>query len=195
MSSGTGHVLLGLLGEVGGTVAQIIANLGLQLEEVRQGVLDLHAAGIQDTPGCLEPMAAVVYEEDSPRFDPGPGLSEGLCRSYQDLPVWQKADELARQVYAMTGGFPKEQVWDVASQLRKAALSIPPAIAEAHRRRNKATARWYLHGALAALADVQYLALFSSRLGHLKDEDGRTVKNLAEDLDRELRRFCESPES
>ncbi len=191
--AGTGHVLLGLLGEAGGVVAQIIANLGLQLEDVRQGVLDLHAAGIQDTPGDLEPMATPVYEEGPSGFGPGP--HEGPRQSYRDLPVWQKADELARQVYAITGGFPKEQGWDVASQFRKTALSIPPAIAETHRCQNKPTARWFLYGALAALADVQYLVLFSSRLGHLKDEDVRSVKNLVEDLDRELRRFCGSLES
>jgi four helix bundle protein len=190
----TGHVLLGLLGEAGGIVAQILGNLGLQLEEVRRGVLDLHAAGIQDMPGNLEALMAAEGEEDRSGFGPRPGSPEGPDESYRDLPLWQEADELTRQVYAVTAGFPQEPVWNVASELRKAAFGIAPAIAEAHRCRNKAVARWFLHGALAALADVQYLVLFSSRLGHLKDEDGRTVKSLAEGVDSALRRFCESLE-
>jgi four helix bundle protein len=187
-------VLLGLLGEAGGIVAQILGNLGLQLEEVRRGVLDLHAAGIQDMPGNLEALMAAEGEEDRSGLGPRPGSPEGPDESYRDLPLWQEADELTRQVYAVTAGFPQEPVWNVASELRKAAFGIAPAIAEAHRCRNKAVARWFLHGALAALADVQYLVLFSSRLGHLKDEDGRTVKSLAEGVDSALRRFCESLE-
>lgn len=190
-AAGTGHVLLGLLGEAGGVIAQILASLGVRPEEVRQAVMDLHAAGFQDSPSYLEDMAVLLEERQScGGAEPGP--SAGAGGSFQDLPVWLEADELVRQIHTLTAAFPQESAWTAASQLRKAAFAIPPAIAEAHRCPDQATARWLLHAALAALADLEYLVLFSARLGYLKDQDGHTVKDLAEEVDRELRRWCAS---
>jgi len=49
---------------------------------------------------------------------------------YKKLIVWQKADELAYQVYVATKSFPKDETYGMISQLRKAALSIPTNIVE-----------------------------------------------------------------
>jgi four helix bundle protein len=45
--------------------------------------------------------------------------------SYQDLIAWQKAMALAEQIYAATRGFPKDELYGLTSQLRRAAISIP----------------------------------------------------------------------
>ena len=58
-------------------------------------------------------------------------------QDYRELIVWQKAVDLVEAVYRATGGFPKEEIYGLTSQLRRAAVSIPSNIAESYRRFNK----------------------------------------------------------
>ena len=55
-------------------------------------------------------------------------------RSYRDLVVWQKAVELVTEIYRLTQTFPKEEMFGLMSQMRRAAVSIPSNIAEGHGR-------------------------------------------------------------
>jgi four helix bundle protein len=59
------------------------------------------------------------------------------ARSFQDLVVWQKAHALVLKVYAATRRFPKEELYGLTSQLRRAAVSIPANIAEGFRKQSK----------------------------------------------------------
>jgi len=171
---GTEHILLGLLRESEGIAAQVLMNLGLQIAEVRHEVLRLL--------GVAEGPAPVGTGEEQP----------GVA-SYKDLPVWQKADELAQQVYAVAGTFPPEQIAGVASRLRETALAIPPHIAEAHSRPIPSEAKWFLNAAFGSLRELRYLLDFTQRLEILKAEDHQKLDGLAEEVDRLLRPFYASP--
>ncbi len=171
---GTEHILLGLLREREGIAAQMLTNLGLQLEAVRHEVLRL--LGVAEGPA---PASA--------------GEKKPGAASYKDMPVWQKADELAQQVYAVTGTFPPEQIPGVASRLRELALAIPPHIAEAHGQSIPGEARWVLNAAFASLQELRYLLDFAKRLEFLKTEDHQKLAGLAEEVDRLLRPFYASP--
>jgi four helix bundle protein len=109
--------------------------------------------------------------------------------SYKDLPVWREADELARQIYAVTATFPPVPIPTVASRLRELALAIPPYIAEAHSRPIPVEARWFLNAAFGSLRELRYLLDFAKRLEFLKPEDYQKLDNLAEEVDRLLRSF------
>jgi len=109
-----------------------------------------------------------------------------------DLPVWQKADGLAQQVYAVTGGFPPEPIPGVASRLRQVALAIPSHIAEAHSRPSPSEARWLLNSAVVSLRELRYLLDFARRLEVLRVEDHQTLVAWAEELDNLLRPFYAS---
>ncbi len=52
------------------------------------------------------------------------------AKSFEDLIVWQKAHQLTLSVYALTKGFPKEEIFGLSAQMRRAAVSIPSNIAE-----------------------------------------------------------------
>ncbi|MBP6785151.1 MAG: four helix bundle protein, partial [Verrucomicrobiales bacterium] len=52
------------------------------------------------------------------------------AKSFEDLIVWQKAHQLALSVYTMRKGFPREEVYGLSAQMRRAAVSIPSNIAE-----------------------------------------------------------------
>ena len=60
--------------------------------------------------------------------------SQKPIRDYKDLHVWQKAMELAKRIYLLTGRFPPEEKFGLVSQMRRAAISVPSNIAEGQAR-------------------------------------------------------------
>jgi len=59
------------------------------------------------------------------------------AKSFLDLVVWQKAHQFVLGVYTFTSSFPKPETYGLASQMRRAAVSIPANIAEGFRRRGR----------------------------------------------------------
>ena len=57
-------------------------------------------------------------------------------KKFTDLIVWQKAHQLVLKVYQITKTFPKEEIYGLTSQLRRAAVSVPNNIAEAYKKRS-----------------------------------------------------------
>jgi four helix bundle protein len=55
-------------------------------------------------------------------------------QSFRDLTVWQRSMRMAVEVYRLTEGFPREEIYGLTSQMRRAAVSIPSNIAEGHGR-------------------------------------------------------------
>lgn len=60
-----------------------------------------------------------------------------MLNSYRDLIVWQKSVDLAIEIYRLTALFPKEELYGLASQMRRAAVSIPSNIAEGYARKHR----------------------------------------------------------
>ena len=73
-------------------------------------------------------------------------------KGYKKLKVWQKADELALAIYIESKKFPKEEIYGITSQLRRAALSVPTNIVEGSGRQNKKEFRQFVNIALGSLA-------------------------------------------
>ena len=61
---------------------------------------------------------------------------ENKIISFRDLKVWQKAIELVKEIYGITKDFPKEELYGLSAQMRRAAVSIPSNISEGYRRRH-----------------------------------------------------------
>ncbi len=65
-------------------------------------------------------------------------------KSYKELIVWQKSIQLVKEVFILTGKFPKSELYGLISQMRRAAVSIPSNIAEGYgRRSSKEYAQFY----------------------------------------------------
>ena len=111
---------------------------------------------------------------------------------YKKLTVWQKADELAYQIYVVTKNFPKEEAYAITSQLRRAALSVPTNIVEGYSRQSKNELRQFVNIALGSLAEVRYLLDFSIRLEYLDAERQRMLEGLAEEVGKLLWKFYQS---
>lgn len=82
---------------------------------------------------------------------------------YKKLLAWERADELAEYVYTLTYKFPKEELFGLTSQLRRAVLSIPLNIVEGHARFSKKEFARFLLISLGSLAETEYLLEFCYR--------------------------------
>jgi four helix bundle protein len=96
-------------------------------------------------------------------------------QSYRELFAWQKAMDLAAEVYRVTRRFPKEELYGLTSQLRRAAVSVPSNIAEGQGRQTTGEFRQFLGQARGSLLETETQILLSERLDHL---DHETTENL-----------------
>jgi len=116
---------------------------------------------------------------------------EGQDR-WRKLEVWQKADDLAYLVYQLTKKFPKEEIYGITSQLRRAALSIPTNIVEGYSRKGDRELSRFVNIALGSLAETKYLLHFSERLGYISNDRYGEIASSYETLGKQLWRFYES---
>lgn len=112
--------------------------------------------------------------------------------NYKRLIVWKKADELAYQVYQETKKFPKEEIYGVTSQLRRAVLSIPTNVVEGCGRHGRKELKQFLNIALGSQAEVEYLLDFSFRLGYLTREMLENLQDLRQEAGSLLWNFHQS---
>jgi four helix bundle protein len=88
-----------------------------------------------------------------------------MAQSFRDLMVWQRAMEMTVGVYALTQGFPKEEIYGLTSQLRRASVSVASNIAEGRGRISQGEFRQFLGTAQGSNFEVQTQLEVSRRLG------------------------------
>jgi four helix bundle protein len=86
-------------------------------------------------------------------------------KSFRDLKVWQRSMEMAAAVYRMTQGFPREEIYGLTSQMRRAAVSIPSNIAEGHGRLGTREYRQFLGIARGSNFELQTQLEIARTLG------------------------------
>lgn len=86
--------------------------------------------------------------------------------SVQHLQVWQRAHKLVLDVYRLTRAFPKDEVFGLTSQLRRAAVSVPANITEGYRKQGAADKLRYYNIAQASLDEAAYPLLLAHDLGY-----------------------------
>lgn len=83
--------------------------------------------------------------------------------------VWNRGIELVVNVYDLTRSFPRDELFVLTAQLRRAAISIPSNIAEGNQRRSAADRRRFLNVAHGSLAEVDTQLEIATRLGYIDD--------------------------
>ncbi|MGD0224280.1 MAG: four helix bundle protein [Terriglobia bacterium] len=96
-------------------------------------------------------------------------------QGHKESLVWQKAMDLVSVIYRLTRAFPKEEMYGLTGQIRRAAVSIPSNIAEGHTL--KQTLPYLRHLAIASgsLAEVQKQLEIADRLGYLRPENTKVL--------------------
>jgi len=104
-----------------------------------------------------------------------------LAKHYKELLVWQKAMELVTEVYRAAATFPKHEEFGLASQLKRAAVSIPSNIAEGQGRLSVGEFKQFLGHARGSLFEVETQLLIAKDLDLIgKDDSERLGERIAE---------------
>lgn len=111
---------------------------------------------------------------------------KSIVKSFRDLRVWQAAMDLVEQIYRLTQSFPKHETYGLASQMQRAAVSIPSNIAEGQTR---GYTKEYLHHlaiARASLAELQTQLEIALRLKYCTSEHHLQILERTNLLGRQL---------
>ena len=92
-------------------------------------------------------------------------------RDHTKLRAFELADEVAVLVYRVTAGFPREELYGLTSQIRRAAVSVPSNIVEGCARDSQADYLRFLYIAFGSLKELHYQLNLSKRLGFLRNQD------------------------
>ena len=106
--------------------------------------------------------------------------------SYRDLVAWKKAMELVTEVYRATERFPKEEIYGLTSQLRRAAVSIPCNIAEGQGRLTKGEFQQFLGYARGSLLEMETQVVIAGNLGYLQENQMSGLLELSAEVGRIL---------
>jgi len=113
-------------------------------------------------------------------------------KGFRDLKVWKLGKELTLEVYKLSSNFPKEEIFGLTSQMRRAAISIPSNIAERFNRYHKKEYQRFLYIALGSCAELETQTEIACELQYLDiDEKDKLLENLDHES-RMLRRLIKN---
>jgi four helix bundle protein len=118
-------------------------------------------------------------------------------QSYRQLIAWQKSIELVQSIYEITKDFPKEEIYGLTSQIRRAAVSVPSNIAEGQGRDSTKEFLHHLSIAYGSLMETKTQILIAGNLNYLKAEElnlilektaetGRLINGLSRSLKQKI---------
>ena len=109
-------------------------------------------------------------------------------RNYRDLKIWQKADELSDITYRLSSKFPRDELFNLTSQIRRASLSIPTNIVEGFYRTKKEFIH-FLVIAFGSLKETDYLTTIALKRKYITDREYSQVQGLTTELSKMISVF------
>jgi len=107
-------------------------------------------------------------------------------KSFRELRVWQASMNLVEKIYALTLAFPREEVYGLTGQIRRAAISIPSNIAEGHTREHLKEYLHHLSMAQASLAELETQLEIAVRLKYLRADTFSEVLRESNSLGKQM---------
>lgn len=107
-------------------------------------------------------------------------------KTFRDILAWQAAYRLVLDVYSLTRGFPRVEIYGLTSQLRRAAVSVTLNIAEGYKRRTKADSLHFYNMAAGSLEEAKCALMIAQDLGYMSIEVSKPVMERAEEASRLL---------
>ena len=105
---------------------------------------------------------------------------------YTNMIVWQKAMDLTDEVYRLTKSLPKEELFSLTDQLRRAAVSVPSNIAEGYGRQTDREFKQFLSIARGSVFEVETQLFIGIRQNYFSDSDAETTLSLCNEVGRLL---------
>lgn len=110
----------------------------------------------------------------------------GAVNDYRDLRVWTLGMDLVEIIYRVTQNFPKSEIYGLASQMRRAAVSVPSSIAEGHAREHTKEFLQHISMAQGSLAELQTQVEIARRLVYITDVESQQLNDLRTHLVKQL---------
>jgi four helix bundle protein len=114
--------------------------------------------------------------------------------SYRDLRVWREAMDLAEACYRLTAKFPRDELFGMTAQVRRASVSIPANIAEGYGRNSKGAYGQFLKVAQGSLKELETHLLLAERVGLVTNDATAPMLASCDSLGRMLRSLIRSVE-
>jgi len=105
-------------------------------------------------------------------------------KNFRDLNVWNKGIEIVKDVYGTANGFPKQETYALASQIKRCSVSIPSNVAEGFNRFHNKEYKQFLYIALGSCAELETQIEVAAELKYI---DEQRKSSLLEKLDHESR--------
>lgn len=105
-------------------------------------------------------------------------------KSYRDLVAWQKAIDLVEAIYVATATFPREELYGLTSQLRRAAVSVPSNIAEGQSRHTTRDFLHFLSISKGSLSELETQITIAERLKYFSANDATNLIELSSEVGR-----------
>jgi four helix bundle protein len=96
-------------------------------------------------------------------------------KSFKDLRIWQEGIKLVKEIYLLSKGFPKDEMYGLASQMRRCSVSIPSNIAEGFRSYHNKEYKQFLYISLGSCAELETQIIISHGLGYIKEESKKEI--------------------
>jgi four helix bundle protein len=112
-------------------------------------------------------------------------------RNFEQLEIWQRSHKLTLQIYFITKSFPKEELYGLVSQMRRAAASIPTNIAEGCGRTSIIELKRYLTIAAGSSSELQYQLMLGKDLSYLSESIFKELNEELIQIRKMIHSYCE----
>jgi len=125
-------------------------------------------------------------EATLPHVAIGGDMARRPAQNFQELIVWQKAHRFTLGVYGLTKAFPREEIYGLTSQFRRAAVSVAANIAEGFKKRGRADKMRFMNIAEGSLEECRYYLILTRDLEY---GDSRELTSQVEEVSKLLGRY------
>lgn len=115
-----------------------------------------------------------------------------MFSSFEDMPVWQKAMELAQKVFSLTEGLPRKEDYGLTSQVRRSALSVPGNLAEGFGRQHTKDKLNFYYASRGSLAETKNHLIYGQKVEYFKQSECLLAINLIDEIWKELNALIRS---
>jgi len=99
-------------------------------------------------------------------------------KTHKDLEVWRMSIEMVTKIYTLTRSFPKEELYGLTNQMRRAAVSVPSNIAEGAGRNSTKELLQFLYFSTGSLSELETQIIIAHNLGYLNNEQKQDIENI-----------------
>lgn len=115
-----------------------------------------------------------------------------IKHNFKKLKIWKRAMELCNDVFGITKSFPKSEIYSLASQMNRSAISIPSNIAEGSSRKSSKEFKRYLEISLGSLFELQTQIVLSSYKEYVSKNELESMEEKTEELQKMISGFMKS---